>query len=107
MGVEGVMNEYARNGFRFSSTCKDLVLGRHFFAGELFDGFLCPAEEKKGTTWLAQKTPLSLFPLFERKETGMMETHISPNATIQMVCHTPSPILGVTPRYNPPIPLFE
>ena len=32
-------------------------------------------------------------------------THISPSATMQMVCQTPRPIRGVTPRYNPFIPL--
>lgn len=32
--------------------------------------------------------------------------YMSPNATMQIVCQTPSPILGVTPRYNPFSPLL-
>lgn len=32
---------------------------------------------------------------------------ISPKATMHIVCQTPNPILGVTPRYRPLSPLFE
>lgn len=33
--------------------------------------------------------------------------HMSPRATMQIVCQTPSAMRGVTPRYRPLRPLFE
>ncbi len=67
-----------------------LVLGCDLVTRELLNSLLCPV------VYIST----GLKPV-EKK------TYISPSATIQIVCQTPNPIRGVTPRYNPFIPLFE
>ena len=67
-----------------------LVLGCDLLTRELLNSLLCPI--------VCISTGLKPI---EKK------TYISPSATIHIVCQTPNPIRGVTPRYNPLIPLFE
>ena len=67
-----------------------LVLGCDLVTRELLNSLLCPI--------VCISTGLKPI---EKK------TYISPSATIHIVCQTPNPIRGVTPRYNPLIPLLE
>jgi hypothetical protein len=69
-----------------------LMLSRDLFPCQLFDGILSPIESKVSDT----------SPWNERS--SLENTHMSPKATMQMVCQTPRPTLGATPRYRPLIP---
>ena len=70
----------------------------HFVAGDFFHEFFRPKNHHFST--LKKKNT--------EAENGFLgtSTYISPKATIQIVCQTPKPIRGVTPRYKPRIPLF-
>ena len=91
MGKTDKLGEYCR-----------LMLCRNFLAGEFFDGFFCPAGGGAEVSMMAGAIGKARGEEGENEE----EAHMSPKATIHIVCHTPNPILGVTPRYNPLIPLF-
>lgn len=78
---------------------KPLMLRGHGLARQLLHCFLRPAG-------IARISIHYAHPNFESHRLKGINTHMSPNATIHIVCQTPSPILGVTPRYSPFSPLL-
>jgi hypothetical protein len=69
---------------------RHLMLRRDLIASDLLDPFLG-----------------AIISLAIVDHASRVSTYTSPKATMQTVCQTPSPILGVTPRYRPLSPLLE
>lgn len=77
-----------------------LVFCSHFLTSQFLHCFFSP----DGITG-QQCTPYAKQIQRSQQNAAWKErTHISPKATMQIVCHTPSPILGATPRYRPLMP---
>lgn len=75
------------------NACVRLVLRRDLVASDLFDPLL-------GTVG----TNVSIIVAAHGESRA---TYTSPKATMQTVCQTPKPILGVTPLYKPLRPFLE
>lgn len=81
----------------------NLMFGGDLIAREFFDRLFSPRD--KDTMSAPSHMPLHSISI-EPNSKKRKETHISPKATMQIVCQTPNPMRGVTPRYKPFNPLL-
>ena len=88
----------------FFNPGSNLMFRRDLIAREFLDCLLSPVDKTPNQHQSHIPHPTSHIPhptshpIPNEEKARRGKTHISPSATIQIVCQTPNPILGVTPR---------